>query len=169
MLIFRLLDLEQMLIWQFFFSWKSAFHYSIKLPFDAEVAEKISLYKYTLLYPLPTSRCPRSHRTSPKTEPRWHSHSSLSIPQETNWAFQEIKWREGSGFAWTILRRICWPSLPNLLPIRGASPLSKVSFNDTFVTQSTHLLPKKLFKLSSLCDNYVFVTTMTWVRLIFYK
>ena len=36
MLIFRLLDLEQMLIIQ-----KSAIYHSIKLPFDAEVAEKI--------------------------------------------------------------------------------------------------------------------------------
>ena len=36
---FRLLDLEQMLIWQFFL-WKSAIHHSIWLPFDAEVAEK---------------------------------------------------------------------------------------------------------------------------------
>jgi len=40
MLIFWSLDLEQMLIWQFFL-WKSAIYHSIKLPFDAEVAEKI--------------------------------------------------------------------------------------------------------------------------------
>ena len=41
MLIFRSLDLERMLIRQFIFLWKSAFYHSIKLPFDAEVAEKI--------------------------------------------------------------------------------------------------------------------------------
>ena len=43
----------------------------------------------------------------------------------------------------------------------GHHPYLRSHLNDTFVTQSTHLLPKKLFKLSSLCDNYVFVTTMT--------
>ena len=37
--IFWSLDLERMLIWQFFL-WKSAIFHSIKLPFDAEVDEK---------------------------------------------------------------------------------------------------------------------------------
>ena len=37
--IFQLLDLEQMLIWQFFL-WKIAIFHPIKLPFDAEAAEK---------------------------------------------------------------------------------------------------------------------------------
>ena len=40
--IFWLLDLERMLIGQFFFCvWKSAIFHSINLPFDAQVAEKI--------------------------------------------------------------------------------------------------------------------------------
>ena len=38
--IFWLRDLEQILVWQKFFLWKSAIFHSIKLPFDAEVAEK---------------------------------------------------------------------------------------------------------------------------------
>ena len=38
--IFRSFDLERMLIWQFFFLWKSAIYHSIKLSFDVEVAEK---------------------------------------------------------------------------------------------------------------------------------
>ena len=37
---FRSLDLERVLIYQNFFLWKSAIFHSIKLPFDAEVAEK---------------------------------------------------------------------------------------------------------------------------------
>ena len=40
MLIFRLLDLERMFIWKKKL-WKNAIYCSIKLPFDAEVAEKI--------------------------------------------------------------------------------------------------------------------------------
>ena len=39
--IFRLLDLEQMLIYQEIFLWKSAILHSIKLPFDVQAAEKI--------------------------------------------------------------------------------------------------------------------------------
>ena len=39
--IFRSLDLEQMLIYQEFFLWKSAILHSIKLPFDVQAAEKI--------------------------------------------------------------------------------------------------------------------------------
>ena len=38
--IFWSLDLERMLIYQKIFFWKSAIYHSIKLPFDAEVAEK---------------------------------------------------------------------------------------------------------------------------------
>ena len=38
--IFRALDLDRMLIWQIFL-WKSAIYHSIKIQFDAEVAEKI--------------------------------------------------------------------------------------------------------------------------------
>ena len=38
---FRSLDLERVLIYQKNFLWKSAIFHSIKLPFDAEVAEKI--------------------------------------------------------------------------------------------------------------------------------
>ena len=38
--IFRLLDLERMLIYQEFFLWKSAILHSIKLPFDVQAAEK---------------------------------------------------------------------------------------------------------------------------------
>ena len=38
---FRSLDLERVLIYQKFFFWKSAIFHSIKLPFDADVAEKI--------------------------------------------------------------------------------------------------------------------------------
>ena len=38
--IFRLLDLERMLIYQIFFLWKSATYRPIKLPFDAEFAEE---------------------------------------------------------------------------------------------------------------------------------
>ena len=38
--IYRSLDLEQMLIWQKEL-WKSAIFHSIKLPFDAEVDEKL--------------------------------------------------------------------------------------------------------------------------------
>ena len=41
MLIFWSLDLERMLIWQKNFLWKSAIYHSIKLPFDAQAAEKI--------------------------------------------------------------------------------------------------------------------------------
>ena len=39
MLIFQSLDLEWILIYQFFYMKKAIYH-SIKLPFDAEVAEK---------------------------------------------------------------------------------------------------------------------------------
>ena len=39
--IFRSLDLEQMLLYQEFFFWKSAILHSIKLPFDVQSAEKI--------------------------------------------------------------------------------------------------------------------------------
>ena len=39
--VFRSLDLEWMLIWQKNVLWKSAIYHSIKLPFDAEVAEKL--------------------------------------------------------------------------------------------------------------------------------
>ena len=39
--IFRLLDLEWMLIYQANFFWKSAILQSIKLPFDVQAAEKI--------------------------------------------------------------------------------------------------------------------------------
>ena len=39
--IFRLLDLERMLIYQEFFLWKSAILHSIKLPFDVQAAGKI--------------------------------------------------------------------------------------------------------------------------------
>ena len=39
--IFRSLDLERMLIYQEIFLWKSAILHSIKLPFDAQAAEKI--------------------------------------------------------------------------------------------------------------------------------
>ena len=38
---FRFVDLERRLIWQKNILWKSAIFHSIKLPFDAEVAEKI--------------------------------------------------------------------------------------------------------------------------------
>ena len=38
--IFRLFDLERMLIYQIFFLWKSAIFHSIKLPFDVQAAEK---------------------------------------------------------------------------------------------------------------------------------
>ena len=37
--IFQSLDLEQMLIWQIYFLWKSATFHSIKLPFKTEAAE----------------------------------------------------------------------------------------------------------------------------------
>ena len=40
MSIFGLLDLERMLIYQKIFLWKSVIYHSIKLPFDAEVAEE---------------------------------------------------------------------------------------------------------------------------------
>ena len=41
MLIFKSIDLELMLTWQKKKLWKSVFYHSIKLPFDAEAAEKI--------------------------------------------------------------------------------------------------------------------------------
>ena len=41
MLIFWLLDLERMLIWQKKNLWKSAIFHSINLPFDEQAAEKI--------------------------------------------------------------------------------------------------------------------------------
>ena len=54
MLIFQLLDLDRMLIWQFFFLWKSAIYHSIKLPFDAQVIQKIlNVIWYTAVTPAP--------------------------------------------------------------------------------------------------------------------
>ena len=42
-----MLDLEQMLIWQFFL-WKIAIFQPIKLPFDAEAAEKFLKVNYII-------------------------------------------------------------------------------------------------------------------------
>ena len=50
---FRLLDLEQMLIWQKFFFMKKCYFHLIKLPFDAEVDEKF----LNVIYYLPSQNC----------------------------------------------------------------------------------------------------------------
>ena len=58
--IFQSLDLEQMLIYQICFLWKSALFHSINLPFDVQAAEKILHVIYYIRNGLSKTGFPRS-------------------------------------------------------------------------------------------------------------